>query len=187
MASGRTGGEDGLCALLEEAALDSGAQEGEDRAVTLITLHATKGLEFDRVVITGLEDGIFPVVREGVTDVEEERRLFYVGITRARHRLYLTSCRRRRMYGREAELTPSRFLTELPRELLGEPAQGSESVPQDGFSVGCAVFHERYGRGVVEDKWAGGETAVLVRFETGKAVRFVLRFSGLERIAHDDP
>jgi DNA helicase II / ATP-dependent DNA helicase PcrA len=200
MAGGRPGGADGLCSLLEEAALDSGAEKGDDRAVTLITLHNTKGLEFDRVVITGLEDGVFPLVRDGETDVEEERRLFYVGITRARHRLYLTSCRRRRVYGRDLELTPSRFLAEIPRELVVEEG-GAAGPPDedDGFPVGCAVYHESYGRGVVVDRWRGsatersragegqGERVVAVTFETGRTARFVLRFSGLERIAHDDP
>ena len=201
MAGGRPGGADGLCALLEEAALDSGAEKSDDRAVTLITLHNTKGLEFDRVVITGLEDGVFPLVREGETDVEEERRLFYVGITRARHRLYLTSCRRRRIYGRELDLSPSRFLSEIPRELLHEEGSARPKAElDDGFPVGCAVYHESYGRGAVVDRWRGpapgrergaeaeeGESVVVVSFETGKTARFVLRFSGLERIAHDDP
>lgn len=220
MAGGRPGGADGLCGLLEEAALDSGAQKGDDRAVTLITLHNTKGLEFDRVVITGLEDGVFPLVREGDTDVEEERRLLYVGITRARHRLYLTSCERRRVYGRDVSLSPSRFLSEIPRELLdlsswrgttGADGPGAEphrarlgSDGDDGFPVGCGVYHESYGRGAVVDRWRGqapgrttgvehgeeaegGESVVVVTFETGKTARFVLRFSGLERIAHDDP
>jgi DNA helicase-2/ATP-dependent DNA helicase PcrA len=190
MAAGRPAGADGLCALLEEAALDSGAPNGDDRSVTLITLHNTKGLEFDRVVITGLEDGVFPLVREGDTDVEEERRLFYVGITRARNRLYLTSCRRRRVYGRELELPPSRFLQEIPLELLAEDSANPPPAEDEGFPAGCAVYHESYGRGVVVERPAGGgggEKVVVVRFETGKTARFVLRFSGLERIAHDDP
>jgi DNA helicase-2/ATP-dependent DNA helicase PcrA len=190
--AGRTGGLDGVCALLEEAALDGGSSTAQAPQVTLITLHATKGLEFDRVVITGLEDGIFPMVREGATDVEEERRLFYVGITRARHRLYLTTCRRRVMYGRSATQEPSRFLAEIPTELLVGDLPGAGGA-DDGFPVGCAVYHDDYGRGLLAEKWEsrqGGatpETVVVVRFETGKAVRFILRFTRLERIAQDDP
>ncbi len=88
--------------------------------MTLITLHNTKGLEFDRVVVTGLEEGIFPHEsgRHDPDEVEEERRLFYVGVTRARRRLHLTWCARRQLFGRWQEREPSRFLAEIPPSLL---------------------------------------------------------------------
>ena len=81
-------------------------------AVTLITLHNTKGLEFPRVIITGLENGIFPRGDKAGDELEEERRLFYVGITRAKDELYITSCAMRRLYGRTEPMMPSRFLFE---------------------------------------------------------------------------
>ncbi|MBO7124151.1 MAG: UvrD-helicase domain-containing protein [Treponema sp.] len=106
---------DGLLEFLDSIELDrtlaSQEEEGLDR-VTLITLHNTKGLEFKRVIITGLEQGIFPRADKSAAELEEERRLFYVGITRAQDELYITSCATRRMYGRTEFMQPSVFLQE---------------------------------------------------------------------------
>ena len=106
---------DGLLEFLDSIELDrtlaSQEEEGLDR-VTLITLHNTKGLEFKRVIITGLEQGIFPRGDKSAAELEEERRLFYVGITRAQDELYITSCAARRMYGRTEFMQPSVFLQE---------------------------------------------------------------------------
>ena len=105
----------GLLDFLDSIELDRTlADQAEDSpdAVTLITLHNTKGLEFNRVIITGLENGIFPREDKTGDELEEERRLFYVGITRARNELYITSCAMRRMYGRTQPAMPSRFLVE---------------------------------------------------------------------------
>ena len=88
-----------------------------DRA-TLMTLHAAKGLEFPVVFVTGLEEGLFPHSRSEGEDIEEERRLCYVGMTRAMERLYLTHARRRRVYGSYQYNSPSRFLAEIPDEVL---------------------------------------------------------------------
>ena len=108
---------------------------GQEELLTLMTLHNAKGLEYDTVFIIGCEDGVFPHQRaldEG--QEEEERRLCYVGITRARKRLYLTSARSRRMFGGRSEATmPSRFLDELPAALVHQ--QGS-AVGQGGFAAG---------------------------------------------------
>jgi DNA helicase-2/ATP-dependent DNA helicase PcrA len=201
-AASRPPGAEGLCALLEEAALEGGTADpfSAERKVTLITLHNTKGLEFDRVVITGLEEGVFPLVREGESDIEEERRLLYVGITRARSVLYLLSCRRRRLYGRWRELEPSRLLAEIPEESIqrvGGSTAGADGGPpreqeQPEITEGSTVYHQEYGPGVVQSRWvaegnSGGHAMVLVRFQTGRSVKFVLRFSGLERIAPPDP
>ncbi len=108
--------------------------------VTLITVHNTKGLEFDRVFLTGLEEGIFPHFAStagGTTvsgdELEEERRLFYVGATRAREQLLLTCCRRRRVFGSFQAAEPSRFLSEVPAELLAvrgrEPSARGRTLP----------------------------------------------------------
>ncbi len=89
------------------------AEDENADSVTLITVHNTKGLEFPRVVVTGLEAGIFPREDKKGDDLEEERRLMYVGCTRAMDELYLTSCAARRLYGRTAFMEPSRFLFEM--------------------------------------------------------------------------
>jgi DNA helicase-2/ATP-dependent DNA helicase PcrA len=117
--------EDALDRLLEETALvaDQDAYQGDADAVTLITLHAAKGLEFDVVFITGLEEGVFPHARslDDEREMEEERRLAYVGLTRARHRLYLTHAAHRATWGWAGFSVPSRFLLEIPSDLVHGP------------------------------------------------------------------
>jgi DNA helicase-2/ATP-dependent DNA helicase PcrA len=152
-------------------------------------MHNTKGLEFDRVIVTGLEDGLFP--RGGDEDpdeLEEERRLFYVAITRAREELHLTSVRSRRIHGRTQELMPSRFLEEIPEELL-EVEGGRRTAPvedEPSWARGTAVYHDDYGQGVVVKSWHEGvHEIVLVRFETGQTARFLPEFATLEKISQD--
>jgi len=117
--------DDALDRLLEETALvaDQDAYDRDSDAATLITLHAAKGLEFGVVFIGGLEEGVFPHSRalEDPRQMEEERRLAYVGLTRAKHRLYLTHAAQRATWGRGGFSTPSRFLLEIPGELLHGP------------------------------------------------------------------
>jgi DNA helicase-2/ATP-dependent DNA helicase PcrA len=98
--------------------MEESSKEAGSDAVTLITIHNTKGLEFRRVIITGLEQGVFPRENKTGDDLEEERRLFYVGATRAMDELYMTSCAERRMYGKTAPMEPSLFLREIDREGL---------------------------------------------------------------------
>ena len=120
--------EDALDRLLEETALvaDQDSYEGDADAVTLITLHAAKGLEFPVVFIAGLEEGLFPHSRalDDEKQLEEERRLAYVGITRAKRRLYLSHAWRRATWGMGQASVPSRFLLEIPAELMIGPALG---------------------------------------------------------------
>jgi DNA helicase-2/ATP-dependent DNA helicase PcrA len=185
-----------LNSALQSAAEQSGTQGDEGGAeaararVTLITLHNTKGLEFDRVIITGLEEGVFPHESSSFAadDVEEERRLFYVGITRAREKLILTLCRRRRLFGRWSEMAPSRFLDEVPaqssRRIGGEPAGEADG---EGFAPGTGVFHDEYGPGIVERSWRSeGNLLVQVRFQSGRVARFLPKYTALERIAPGD-
>jgi DNA helicase-2/ATP-dependent DNA helicase PcrA len=117
--------EDALDRLLEETALvaDQDSYEGDADAVTLITLHAAKGLEFPVVFIAGLEEGLFPHNRalEDDRELEEERRLAYVGITRAKRRLFLSHAWRRMTWGMGQASVPSRFLLEIPAELMDGP------------------------------------------------------------------
>lgn len=184
-------GPEELVRYLEEVAL---ASPGDEKAagdagarVSLITIHNTKGLEFDRVIITGMEEGIFP---HGSSDwgepeeMEEERRLFYVGITRAREKLLMTRCRRRRIFGRFSDMSPSRFLDEIPEgaaERIGEEAGGG---PADEFPVGSGVYHDEYGPGVVQRKWyTDGTLLVQVKFQSGRVAKFLPKYTRLERIS----
>ena len=120
--------DDALDRLLEETALvaDQDSYEGDADAVTLITLHAAKGLEFPVVFIGGLEEGLFPHSRalDDEKELEEERRLAYVGITRAKRRLYLSHAWRRATWGMGQATVPSRFLLEIPAELMDGPQLG---------------------------------------------------------------
>ncbi len=192
-------GPEGLTQFLEDLELDRSLTEGEgqdDHGVTLITMHNTKGLEFDRVIITGLEEGLFPSARsESEEELEEERRIFYVSLTRARRELYLTSCRRRQLYGRWQTLEPSLFLSEIPRDVVEikgriPPGFSGPALPagsrDGGYKPGTGVFHDDYGSGVVVKQWYNGsELLVLVRFESGKTAQFIPKYTPLEKVAYD--
>jgi DNA helicase-2/ATP-dependent DNA helicase PcrA len=121
----------GLSEFLEQVSLVSDLEQGEVGApsVTLMTLHAAKGLEFKTVFMIGMEERLFPHVRslDDLDGMEEERRLCYVGMTRARERLYLLNARRRYLFGQEQCNPPSRFLKDIPAELLEETGRGDES------------------------------------------------------------
>jgi len=194
--AGYPAGVEGLTRFLEHCALNAAPEEadagasGPDR-VTLITLHNTKGLEFDRVVVTGLEEGIFPHEsgRHDPDEVEEERRLFYVGVTRARRRLHLTWCARRQMFGRWQEREPSRFLAEIPQHLLSvEEAAGmpGDESAAKGWPLGAGVFHEEYGTGTITGRSAsGGNLVVQVRFRSGRTARFLPKYARLERVSEE--
>jgi len=160
----------------------------DEGVVTLMTLHNAKGLEYDTVFLIGMEDGVFPHSRSiEAGDIEEERRLFYVGVTRARKELYLTHARTRAMYGGREFNVPSRFLGEVPSELTDAQEQpsarslaGSWSTPRPGaavaapgpgagFDLGDDVTHVRFGDGVVTGMEPGG--LVVVRFASDGAER----------------
>ncbi len=178
-----------VASFLAHASLEAGehqAGEGQD-AVQLMTVHAAKGLEFDVVFITGLEHGLFPhenaaQERDGL---EEERRLMYVAVTRARKRLYLTHAQTRMLHGQTRYCVPSAFLEELPEELLRKVGHTPAYVVQPssrrretdeaaglrqqneagGFRVGQNVQHAKFGLGViVAAEGRGGDARVQVNF-----------------------
>ena len=188
-ASGYDDGEKGLVQFLEDMELDRSRLAGNDPAahpgVTLITMHNTKGLEFDRVIITGMEEGLFPSrPDESEDDLEEERRIFYVSITRAKKELYLTSCRQRKIWGRLNLQSPSRFLAELPEGCIASPAGTTRT---SSFPPGTWVYHAEYGTGQVWKEWHNGRNIViLVRFETGRTAQFLPEYSNLEKISADN-
>ena len=138
--------EDALDRLLEETALvaDQDSYEGNADAATLITLHAAKGLEFPVVFIAGLEEGLFPHSRalDDERQLEEERRLAYVGITRAKRRLYLSHAWRRATWGMGQASVPSRFLLEIPAELMIGPRLGGIDEPERELDLDL-VFGQR--------------------------------------------
>lgn len=187
--------------FLAHAALEAGeAQSGPgDDAVQLMTLHSAKGLEFPIVFIAGMEQGIFPHQRsaEDPARMEEERRLCYVGITRAEKKLYLTMAEQRRLHGRDQYNPPSKFLTELPKALCEEirprmsislPLHDADAPPtrfeeehDTGLSVGQAVLHNKFGVGVVIDQEGRGKQArVQVNFENDGAKWLVLAYANLQ-------
>jgi DNA helicase-2/ATP-dependent DNA helicase PcrA len=161
---------------------DQDSIQDDQELVTLMTLHNAKGLEYDTVFVVGCEDGAFPHMRaleEG--GEEEERRLAYVAITRARQRLYMTWARERRLFGRAEHNLPSRFIDELPAELTerhqtqavggmswstpspgSEPAQPLDPGPALAMQIGDDVVHASFGDGVVTGVEPGG--VVVVRF-----------------------
>ncbi len=131
----------GLSEFLEQVSLVSDLEQGEQgrQSVTLMTLHAAKGLEFRVVFMIGMEERLFPHASalDDLDDMEEERRLCYVGMTRARERLYLVNARRRYLFGQEQNNPPSRFLRDIPHELLDEEGE----YGQPGLGLGAAPGH----------------------------------------------
>lgn len=188
-----------LAAFLASAALEAGegqGQPGQD-CVQLMTLHTAKGLEFPLVFLVGLEDGLFPSQKslDEPGRLEEERRLAYVGITRARERLTLSYAEQRRLHGMETYGRPSRFLNEIPRELMHEvrprvqvsrPAYNSRYHHQavdeaPALKLGQRVVHASFGGGIVIDYEGVGEhTRVQVNFEDAGAKWLVLAYANLQ-------
>lgn len=181
---------EGLAAFLEAVELDRAMSSGEvsQDAVTLITMHNTKGLEFPVVVIAGMEQGLFPRDDDEGDDLEEQRRLFYVALTRAKDELHLTYCRRRLFRGRIMEYQPSRFLAEVPKELLksfGGKLDLSIAEAAGAWKTGTRVYHDDHGAGYVARVAPAGEAGVCVtvRFETGRTLQFFPKFTKkLERM-----
>ncbi len=189
-----TAEEPSLSHFLQEISLfsDQDSIRGEESLVTLMTLHNAKGLEFRAVYLIGMEEGIFPHSRSiEEQGIEEERRLAYVGMTRAREQLTLTHASSRSLWGSRGYNLPSRFLDELPSSIERErlrPASWSSYgaqgvVPRDdvpSLSTGDSVRHGTLGEGVVTQIEAGG--VVTVRFADGSERRLMLDYAPLERI-----
>ncbi len=186
-----------LAEFLSYAVLESGDTQAEayEDSVQLMTLHSAKGLEFPLVFLCGLEDGLFPHQRSLVdaAGLEEERRLCYVGLTRAQQQIYLTYAEQRRLHGTSTYGTPSRFIREIPQELLEEvrPAlsvsrpvyRPGRSLEQEASPVrlGQRVRHGRFGDGVVlNSEGSGSHARVQVNFENAGTKWLVLAYAKLE-------
>jgi DNA helicase-2/ATP-dependent DNA helicase PcrA len=192
--------EDSLSSFLEGVALVSDIDSYNEKvdAVTLITLHAAKGLEFPVVFIVGMEEGLLPHRRsyDYPDQMEEERRLCYVGITRAKQRLYLVRAFRRRSLGNTLVNLPSRFLSDIPPHLIVPPDSGNDKRPQPAailsstptlktaFGAGDHVRHMKFGEGIVVNCLSTGEdyeVTVAFKGEAGLK-RLLLSFAPLEKV-----
>jgi DNA helicase-2/ATP-dependent DNA helicase PcrA len=195
--------------FLEEVSLITDIDQWDNTrdAVTLMTLHSAKGLEFPVVFIAGLEEGLFPISRslENPSDLEEERRLFYVGITRARKRLFLSHARFRRRFGEMTNLR-SRFLDEIPEELLQvedyvslraevfakpdldrveEFSPETATVYDSLLQVGTRVIHSHWGEGQIVQREGFGENLKLtVIFKGGVKKKLLAKYADLEIVGH---
>jgi DNA helicase-2/ATP-dependent DNA helicase PcrA len=188
---------DELSAFLSHAALEAGEAQGDpyEACVQLMTLHSAKGLEFPLVFLVGMEEGLFPhsMSAEDPARLEEERRLCYVGMTRAMRVLYFCHAESRRLHGSESYPLPSRFIREIPAELMREVRAGpSISRPLyggspyhdagelTGFSLGQRVRHAKFGEGVVLNaEGQGGSARVQVNFEEVGSKWLVVAYANL--------
>ncbi len=191
--------------FLANASLEAGEAQGDVNSdcVQLMTLHAAKGLEFPVVFMLGMEEGLFPHQRSSgdATQLEEERRLCYVGITRAQEQLTLCHAEHRRMHGSDFYAPASRFLRELPEELLepvrlggfpapaqprpqptGRPARASGVVEEEaGYALGQRVRHAKFGEGTILNlEGSGSQTRLQVNFETVGSKWLVAAYASLQ-------
>lgn len=171
-----------------------------EECISLMTLHNAKGLEFPVVFIIGIEEGVLPYFKamKNEEEIAEERRLFYVGMTRAKDVLWLTGANKRRLYAKFQDQEPSRFLRDIPREwchwidkISGHPAVKVTHVKKDGhlrdgfsfYNAGCRVKHPAWGIGVVRDCYGDGDDQkVMVNFPNFGVKRLAVRFANLEKM-----
>jgi DNA helicase-2/ATP-dependent DNA helicase PcrA len=174
--------------FLDEVALMSSADDsGDEQKVTLMTLHAAKGLEFPVVFIVGMEEGILPharVYEAGPADLEEERRLAYVGMTRAREELHLTYAQSRMQYGQRGYSVMSRFITDMGEGVASVPIEHQIVPDQDFyndefFSVGDCVRSASFGSGEVIEV---DGLALTIRFDDGRTKKLNAEYARLEKI-----
>lgn len=192
-------------AFLAHAALESGEEQASEwqECVHLMTLHSAKGLEFPLVFLAGMEEGLFPhqLSSDDPAKLEEERRLCYVGMTRAKRRLFLTHAEARRLHGSDFYPVASRFIREIPAELIEEVrmradvshkvfrrnaqrASGGDSGADNGdFRLGQRVEHPKFGEGVVlMYEGQGSHARVQVNFENAGAKWLVVAYANLQTL-----
>jgi DNA helicase-2/ATP-dependent DNA helicase PcrA len=188
---------------LDMISLDSGDRQASehDDAAQLMTLHSAKGLEFKLVLMTGLEETLFPHGRsmENPGQLQEERRLCYVGITRAMEKLYITHAESRRLHGSDTFNPPSRFIKEIPKDLINEIRPRAQThIPYNrkdfketklefedeiGISLGQRVMHKSFGEGVVLNYEGSGEAArVQINFDQAGTKWLVMAYANLEKL-----
>lgn len=171
----------------------------QSNTVSLLTLHSAKGLEFPVVFIVGVEEGILPYFKtfDDLSELQEERRLFYVGMTRAKDILCLSNAKKRRLYSKIKEQEPSRFIKDIPKECcnwvekIKQKTETAQTVPNSSatkkpmstYVVGCKVKHPSWGIGIVRDcEEDGDNTKITVSFAGVGLKRLIAKFANLERI-----
>ncbi len=196
--------QDPLTAFLAHAALEAGDEQASDwqDCVHLMTLHSAKGLEFPLVFLAGMEEGLFPhhLSCEDPAKLEEERRLCYVGMTRAKSRLFLTHAEARRLHGADFYPVASRFIREIPAQLIEEVrmradvsrpvfrreaqrAGDSGGADNGDFRLGQRVEHPKFGEGVVlMYEGQGSHARVQVNFENAGAKWLVVAYANLQTV-----
>ncbi len=188
---------------LDIISLDSGDRQASehDDAAQLMTMHSAKGLEFKLVLLTGLEESLFPHGRsmESVSQLEEERRLCYVAITRAMEKLYITHAESRRLHGTDTFNPPSRFLREIPKDLIDEiRPRAQTNIPYNrkdfeetknefeeeiGISLGQKVHHKKFGEGIVLNYEGSSDSArVQVNFDNYGTKWLVMAYANLKKL-----
>jgi DNA helicase-2/ATP-dependent DNA helicase PcrA len=187
--------------FIDHAALDAGETQASEHesAIQLMTLHSAKGLEFPLVFITGFEEGLFPhkLSIEDPNQLQEERRLCYVGMTRSMEKLFITHAEMRNLYGSESFNPASRFLREIPENLTVEVRTGgnvprasktrskriSGEVPDTEFKLGQRVLHEAFGEGVILNyEGEGANARVEVNFDSSKTKWLMVSYAKLQHI-----
>ena len=184
--------------FLDQVSLDAGDRQSVDGpCLQMMTLHSAKGLEFPLVFLGGMEEGLFPhqMASDEPGRMEEERRLAYVGVTRAMKELYLTFAETRRLHGQDSFNRPSRFLLEIPKELLSEVRLGGELqrgrstkeslsnslVDEFGMKMGQRVLHQKYGEGVIMQFEGSGDRAKIeVNFPHAGSKWLMVAYANLE-------
>lgn len=194
--------EAGLFGFLENVALisDLDDDEGKEDSITLMTLHSAKGLEFPVVFLSGMEEGLFPISRASFSDndMEEERRLCYVGITRAKHKLYITYAKQRTVHGETTSKLPSRFIEEIPENLI-ERTDNARHLPiygayksdtslknmhveeKNGFRSGERIIHDKFGEGIIVSVVGStNDTRIKIAFDQGGIKEFVAEIAPIK-------
>jgi DNA helicase-2/ATP-dependent DNA helicase PcrA len=169
----------------------------EDNVVSLLTLHSAKGLEFPVVFIVGVEEGVLPYFKaETPKEIDEERRLLYVGMTRAKDILHITGAKKRKIYSKVQVQKPSRFLQSIPDEFCTKvektvdiPVSTRKSIdvktfkPKLAYAIGSRVKHPKWGVGVVRDCYGeADDQKIMVNFPNIGIKKLALKFANLERI-----
>lgn len=194
----------GLFDFLENIALISDMDKDDEKedSITLMTLHSAKGLEFQVVFLSGMEEGLFPISRAHYSDneLEEERRLCYVGITRAKKQLYISYAKQRTIHGQTSPQFPSRFIAEIPRNLLQNtenmrsfPSQGvykSDTSVQNikaeennGFKLGDRVMHAKFGQGTIISLDGNiHDTRIKIAFDHGGNKDFIAEMAPIKKV-----
>jgi DNA helicase-2/ATP-dependent DNA helicase PcrA len=174
--------------FLADISLQSDIDElkGDNNAVTLMTLHSAKGLEFPVVFIAGMEEGLFPHSRSFFEpeEMEEERRLSYVGVTRAQDLLYLTYAKQRNRFGQLNFNSPSRFLEEIPEELFEQDLFTEEQEIRVDYSVGDLLRHDKWGMGkVLDTRGTGPDQELSVEFPQAGIKHLMVRFAPITKVS----